>query len=165
MTQTEPNACDAGDSHSVALVAEPNLPELLPLMRAYCDFYDVQPSDDALLTLSRALIADPQHEGLQLIARDPAGTAVAFATIYWSWSTAKAAQLGIMNDLFVAPPARGSGLADRLIAACIERCRCHGAAALQWETALENERAQAVYDRVGGVRERWLSYSIDVHRG
>ena len=44
---------------TVERVAEADLTELLPLMRAYCDFYEVAPSDEALLALSRALIADP----------------------------------------------------------------------------------------------------------
>ena len=55
-----------------------------------------------------------------------------------------------MNDLFIAPEARGSGLADRLIAACRERAAEHGAGELAWQTAKDNHRAQAVYERVGG---------------
>jgi GNAT superfamily N-acetyltransferase len=70
-----------------------------------------------------------------------------------------------MNDLFVAPEARGTGLADRLIAACAEQCAARGARRLEWQTALDNRRAQAVYDRVGGLRERWLDYGIDVDPG
>jgi GNAT superfamily N-acetyltransferase len=148
--------------HSIEPVSEHDLADLLPLMRGYCDFYEVDPADEALIELSRALMADPSREGLQLIARDSTGRAVAFATLYWSWSTSKAARIGIMNDLYVAPAARGQGLADRLIAACLDRCREHGARELEWQTALDNARAQTVYDRVGGVRERWLSYSLEV---
>jgi GNAT superfamily N-acetyltransferase len=151
-----------GASHLIARVGEDDLPELLPLMRDYCDFYEVAPSDDALLALSRALIADPEREGLQLIAREPGGRAVGFATLYWSWQTLAAARLGVMNDLFVAPEARGSGLAERLIAACRERCAEHGASELAWQTAKDNVRAQAVYDRVGGRRAEWLDYSLPV---
>src|SRR5919201_61038 len=88
---------------SIAVAAEPDLPELLTLMRGYCDFYEVAPSDEALLTMSRALIADPACEGLQLIARDAQGRAIGFATIFWSWSTSHGARIGIMNDLFVEP--------------------------------------------------------------
>ena len=44
-------------------VREEDLDDLLPLMRAYCDFYEVAPSDEALLAMSRALIADPEREG------------------------------------------------------------------------------------------------------
>jgi len=68
-----------------------------------------------------------------------------------------------MNDLFVAPEARGSGLAARLIAACRERCAEHGAAGeLAWQTAKDNHRAQALYDRIGGRRAEWLDYSLPV---
>ena len=56
-------------SAEIKRVSEGDLDALLPLMRGYCDFYEVAPSDEALLALSRALIADPEREGLQLIAR------------------------------------------------------------------------------------------------
>jgi GNAT superfamily N-acetyltransferase len=149
----------------IAKVTEADLPELLPLMRGYCDFYEVDPSDDALLALARTLIDDPD-QGLQLIARDEDGQAVGFATIFWTWSTLSAARLGVMNDLFVAPDGRGGGYADALIAACAERCRERGAPELAWQTAYTNLRAQAVYDRVGAKRdERWLDYSLDVEPG
>jgi GNAT superfamily N-acetyltransferase len=149
----------------IAPVTPGDLPELLVLMRGYCDFYEVAPSDAALEALARALIADPLREGVQFLARRADGAAAGFATLYWSWSTARAGRLGIMNDLFVAEWARGAGLADALVGACLGECRRRGALALEWETALDNHRAQAVYDRLGGVRERWLSYSIELAEG
>ena len=141
------------------MVREEDLDDLLPLMRAYCEFYGVAPSDDALLALSRALIADPEREGVQLIARD-GSEAVGFATVFWTWSTLGGFRIGVMNDLYVAPAARGGGLADRLIAALAELCREHGAQRLQWQTAKDNLRAQAVYDRVGGRRSEWIDYEL-----
>jgi GNAT superfamily N-acetyltransferase len=150
------------DATQIDLVGEDDLDALLPLVRAYCDFYGVSPADEELLALSRALIADPEREGVQLLARDGGGGAVGFATIYWTWSTLSAARQGVMNDLFVAAEARGRGVAEALITACVERCRKRGAVQLAWQTALDNERAQAVYDRVGGRRERWLDYWLAV---
>jgi GNAT superfamily N-acetyltransferase len=147
--------------HVITVVGEADLEELLPLMRGYCDFYEVSPSDEALLAVSRALIADPEREGIQLIGRQPDGTAIGFATVYWSWQTLNAARLAVMNDLFVAEEGRGSGIAERLIAACRERAAEHGAAELAWQTARDNHRAQAVYDRIGGSRsDHWLDYSL-----
>jgi GNAT superfamily N-acetyltransferase len=144
---------------TIALVTEADLDELLPLMRAYSDFYRVDPPDDALLAMSRALIADPDGEGVQLIARDDGtGRAVGFATIFWTWSTSSAARIGTMNDLFVTPEARGSGAAEALIEACAERCGRRGAVRLEWQTAPDNRRAQVVYERVGARRERWVDY-------
>ena len=145
----------------IAVVTETDLPDLLPLVRAYCDFYEVTPGDDELLALSRALIADPGLEGFQLIARESSGRAVGFATVFWTWSTLTAAREAIMNDLFVHSDARGSGLADALIEECRERARRRGAASLSWQTAKDNLRAQAVYERVGAKRAEWIDYSLD----
>jgi GNAT superfamily N-acetyltransferase len=142
-------------------VAEEDLEDLLPLVRGYCDFYAVAPPDEALLAMSRALIADPELEGVQLIARDEGGQAVGFATIFWSWSTLSAARIGVMNDLFVDAEARGGGVAEALIAECRERCRERGARWLSWQTAKDNLRAQAVYERVGAKREEWVDYSLE----
>jgi len=145
---------------AVSLVGEAELDELLPLMRGYSDFYEVTPTDEALLTLSRALIADPQREGQQFLARDGDGRAIGFATVYWLWSTTSATRIGLMNDLYVAPEGRGSGAAEALIERCREACRKHGASKLTWQTAKDNGRAQAVYDRIGGERSEWLDYSL-----
>jgi GNAT superfamily N-acetyltransferase len=150
----------------ITVVDSTDLPELLPLVRAYCDFYQVTPSDRELLELSQALLADPQREGQQLLARDDAGTADGFATLYWTWQTLDAARVGVMNDLYVAAEARGTGVADGLIAACLERCREHGATQLLWQTAVDNHRAQAVYERIGATRDdRWLDYQLAVGPG
>jgi GNAT superfamily N-acetyltransferase len=146
--------------YAIEPVGDADLEDLLPLMRAYCDFYEVAPSDEDLLALSRALIGDAEREGLQLIARDESGEAHGFATIFWTWSTTSGGRIGVMNDLFVAAEARGRGLADSLIAACAERCRARGALRLTWQTAPDNHRAQAVYDRVGGERSQWVDYEL-----
>ena len=145
----------------IARVADGDLPDLLPLMRGYCDFYEVSPSDDDLLALARALIADPERDGVQLLARN-GEEAVGFATIYWSWATTIASRIGVMNDLFVSPAARGTGAAEQLIHACVDECRKHGAAELAWQTAPDNARAQRVYDRVGAARSQWVDYSLSV---
>jgi ribosomal protein S18 acetylase RimI-like enzyme len=65
-----------------------------------------------------------------------------------------------MNDLFVDPAGRGGGYAEALIAACVDHARERGAASLEWQTAKDNHRAQAVYDRIGGTRSEWLDYSL-----
>jgi GNAT superfamily N-acetyltransferase len=147
-------------AHTVTIerVREEMLFELLPLVRAYCDFYEVAPTDSQLLALSRALLADPNCEGVQLLARDDDGRAIGFATVYWSWATTSAERIGVMNDLYVEPQARGSGAAEALIEGCRRECTGHGAGKLTWQTALDNERARRVYDRVGATREQWLDY-------
>jgi len=150
-------------SQNVTIATEHDLPELLPLIRAYLDFYEVNPPDESILALSRSLIADPQLEGVQFVARDADGAAIGFASLFWTWATTRGGRLGVMNDLYVAPQARGSGAAEALIEACRARCEQRGAVALEWQTAVDNHRAQALYDRVGGERsDRWLDYTLPI---
>jgi GNAT superfamily N-acetyltransferase len=143
---------------TVARVGDDDVADLLSLLRAYCDFYRVRPRDADLVALCRVLIADPDREGLQLIARDGDARAVGFATIYWTWSTAQADRLGVMNDLFVAEGSRGAGVAEALIDACRTECARRGVRRLAWQTAPENHRAQALYERIGATREQWVDY-------
>ena len=152
----------AVSADSIKRVEAADIDELLGLMRAYCDFYEVSPPDEDLLAIASALIADPRERGRAIIARDSTGRAVGFATVYWTWSTTSACRIGVMNDLFVAEDARGRGIAERLIEACRAECSARGARQLTWQTAPDNLRAQTVYDRVGGTREQWIDYWLPV---
>ncbi|HEX3834240.1 MAG TPA: GNAT family N-acetyltransferase [Solirubrobacteraceae bacterium] len=147
---------------TIARVVASDLDDLLPLMRAYCDFYSVSPSDEDLLGMSRALIADPEREGVQCIARGADGAAVGFASLFWTWDTTEGGRIAVMNDLYVNADARGGGGGTELIEACRAEARGRGARVLAWQTALENTRAQAVYDRIGAERAQWLDYSLPV---
>ena len=141
---------------------EDDLPALLPLLRGYCDFYEASPTDDGLTALARALIAAPDAEGMLFAARGGDGAVIGFATVDWKWSSTRAARIAVMEDLFVAPEARGQGAADALIAACADRARELGAPVLTWMTALDNHRAQAVYARSGATADTWLEYELEL---
>jgi GNAT superfamily N-acetyltransferase len=132
--------------------------EMLPLIRAYCEFYGAEPRDEGLREMFRILITDPS-QGAVLIARD-GGRAVGFATVDWKWSSLKAARIGYLEDLFVHPDARGKGIADALIEVCAERCRELGMPAMAWQTAPDNHRAQQVYNRTGAEFDTYLEYDL-----
>jgi GNAT superfamily N-acetyltransferase len=144
---------------TIDTVGRDDLAELMPMMRGYCDFYVVDPSDDRLLALSTALIDNPA-EGLQLIARGD-GTPLGFATIYWTWQTLYACRVGVLNDLYVVSASRGTGAGRALIERCLELCRERGALKLVWETAPDNTAAQRLYDGIGASKSTWLSYELD----
>ena len=144
---------------SIEPVTASDLPELMPMMRSYCDFYRVDPPDDRLLALANALIENPD-EGLQLIARSDR-TPLGFATIYWSWQTLYAARVGVLNDLYVESAARGTGTGRALIDRGLQLCRDRGAEKLVWETAPDNATSQRLYDGIGAAKSTWLSYELN----
>ncbi len=146
---------------TIARVTAADLQDLLALMRAYCDFYGAHPPDEAQLALARALLEDPDHAGLQLIARDGGeGAAIGFATLFWTFDTLRASEIGLMNDLYVVPAARRAGLGRALIAACAECCRRRGVRAMDWQTAPENATAQRLYETLGAEREDAVVYAL-----
>jgi ribosomal protein S18 acetylase RimI-like enzyme len=145
---------------NIEAVGEADLGDLLPMLRAYCDFYEVAPPDADLEALARALIADPEREGLQLIARGEEGKPLGFATLYWTWQTLTAGRAAVMNDLFVHPQARGKGIGRALIEECRRRAREHGCPELVWETAPDNEAGQHLYDSLTDDRSTWIYYTL-----
>jgi ribosomal protein S18 acetylase RimI-like enzyme len=135
--------------------------ELLPLFRAYCDFYEANPSDAGLEEMIRSVIDLPDDEAFLLVAED-GDEVVGFAASCWKWSSLNGARIVFLDDLFVRPESRGEGHADALIAACAALGKDHGAPIMSWLTAPDNKRAQGVYDRIGGTSELFLEYELEL---
>jgi GNAT superfamily N-acetyltransferase len=146
----------------VSAVTPDDLPDLLPLMRAYCTFYECDPSDDDLRAMSRAFL-EAGAGGTQLIARDISGEALGHATMLWSWDTTLAQPLAVMEDLFVTTQARGRGVGAGLIEACRQLAADRGMQWLAWETAPDNETAQRLYDGLGAERNTWYAYRLSTN--
>lgn len=136
-----------------------DLPVLLPMVRAYCAFYRVDPSDDGLRELALALI-DNRAQGEQLIARNADGSAVGF------------------NDLLdLADPLRRAGRRPQRSLCGFGRARhwcwvgidptVPGTMPSPWgcETGLgdapDNTTARRLYDGIGAESSTWISYAID----
>jgi GNAT superfamily N-acetyltransferase len=139
---------------------EDEIDELMPLMHAYCEFYETDPPDEGVIEMLRTLITDPS-QGAVFIARD-GDRAIGVATLDWKWSSLKGARVGYLEDLFVDPESRGSGTADALIRACADRCRELRMPALLWATMPDNHRAQKVYNRSGAEPETLLEYDLEL---
>lgn len=135
--------------------------DLLPLLRAYCDFYEADPTDAGLREMIQATIELPDDQAFLMVAED-GDELVGFAACGWKWSSLRGARIVVLEDLYVREGSRGEGHADSLIAACAALGKEHGAPAMTWLTASDNLRAQAVYDRVGGKSEPFLEYELEL---
>ena len=142
--------------------AERDLPQLLPLLRGYCDFYRASPSDGGLVAMAKALIEAPDSDGILLVARDGDGVPIGFAAVSWKWSSLRAARVAVLEDLFVAPEARGRGAGSALIKACAKRASELGAAALTWLTKPDNRPARSVYEQAGATGETFIEYDLEL---
>jgi GNAT superfamily N-acetyltransferase len=128
-----------------------DLDALLPLVTAYRVFYEQEPDPSR----ERELLAGHLRDGTSTIylARDERGKAIGFAQLFQTKSTVRLGPSLILEDLFVAPHARRSGVATALLERVIEHARAVGGVAMFLETATSNVTAQSVYERAGWTRE------------
>lgn len=127
-----------------------DLDALVPLFDDYRVFYR-QTSDRPL---ARAFLSErmEQRESVIFVAEADGGI-VGFTQLYPSFSSGRAAPIFILNDLFVTPSARGSGVATALLSAAAEFGASAGAVRLTLSTAADNLVAQGLYEGQGWVRE------------
>ncbi|MBL0385172.1 GNAT family N-acetyltransferase [Tumebacillus sp. ITR2] len=141
------------------MVREEDVPALGELMKEYIvDFYQrPEPPKKRLAELIELL--REEERGVQFVAeRD--GKLIGFATLYFTFSTLRAQKTTVMNDLYVVESERGSGAAVALFQQCESYTKSNGYAFMTWETAQDNHRAQRFYEKMGGVKGDWLTYSI-----
>ena len=100
-----------------------------------------------------------QSQGRQL----QAGSLTGFTQLYPSFSSVSVGRIWILNDLFVTPESRRSGVARMLIQAAHEHARETGALRVALSTAHSNQSAQALYESIGYVRDtEFRSYSFPI---
>jgi GNAT superfamily N-acetyltransferase len=136
-----------------------DVPVVTPLFDAYRQFYGKE-SDPELAArfLADRLGAD---ESVVFVAETRDGAAVGFTQLYPSFSSVSAGRIYVLNDLFVDPAARRSNVARALMHAAAEYARGKGALRLSLSTGKTNEKAQALYESEGWVRdEQYFHYSL-----
>ena len=127
-----------------------DLGRLVPLFDGYRQFYG-QPSDLALAErfLGERLRAD---ESVIYLAEGPAGL-LGFVQLYPSFWSVAACRSWILNDLYVLPGERGSGVGRALM----DRARAHAeataAGGLDLMTHRDNAAAQRLYQAAGWKRD------------
>ena len=127
------------------------------LYGAYAQFYEV-PQTPQMRAQVWDWLTDPNHEVNGLVAGED-GSLLGFAH-YRPFARPLAAASGLyLDDLFVAPPARGTGAAQALIAAVRQAAEDGGHSIVRWITARDNTRARKVYDALA-EETAWVTYDI-----
>ncbi|MFD6142133.1 GNAT family N-acetyltransferase [Promicromonospora sp. NPDC060271] len=135
---------------------------VVDLFRQYLRFYDQEVPDAearAYLTARR----DAGDSVLLIAVQRPEGTApddpaaeevVGFTQSYPTWSSVSLSRSWVLNDLFVAPDARGTGAARALVRETCRRAKQAGAIRVSLATAWDNVAAQGLYESEGFVRDQ-----------
>ena len=95
------------------------------------------------------------------VAEDSSGGLTGYALCYPVFSSFRTQTVFWLEDLFVVPERRGSGLGRELIAAVARRARERGAAGVAWIVLDWNQDAIGFYQRLGArPNQGWTIYSV-----
>lgn len=117
-----------------------------PLFDAYRQFYGQAPD----LELARSFLQErlERHESTVFLA-DQGNATVGFAQVYPSFSSGAAARILILNDLYVVPGSRRTGIGRWLVTATLKHAADVGAVRVTLSTGIDNVAAKALYDALG----------------
>jgi ribosomal protein S18 acetylase RimI-like enzyme len=135
---------------------------LAPLFDAYRQFY----GQTADLDLAKRFLAErtERSESTIFVAEEGA-VAVGFTQLYPSFSSARAARIYVLNDLYVAPSHRRRGVGRLLLQRAAEYGAEQGAVRLALTTMHTNLPAQRLYESVGWkLDEQFRTYTIQTAR-
>ena len=133
---------------------------ITPLFDAYRMFYQ-QTSD---LNVARNFLSErlSKQESVIFFATNEEMKGLGFVQLYPSFSSVSAKRLWILNDLFVAEPARRSGVARQLMQRARDFAISTDAKGLFLETAHDNFQGQSLYESLGYQRKSEFYYFLDL---
>lgn len=128
------------------------------LFAGYAAFYKVDQTPQMRETVWQ-WIFDREHVVKGLVAVDATGKPVGLAHYRAMPRPLRAVTGGFLDDLFVEPSLRGSGVVQALMNALADIGRAQGWATIRWLTAEDNYRARGFYDRIA-ARTAFLTYEM-----
>ncbi|UVE17565.1 GNAT family N-acetyltransferase [Pseudomonas sp. LS44] len=145
---------------SVSRACATDLDELAELFAGYLDFYEMAKPRAAVRSFLEARLA--LQDSVLWLARDDGGQTVGFVQLYPFFSSLALQPAWLLSDLYVAPRARRHGVGETLMNVARAHAEVSGACGLMLETTKTNQVGQALYERLGYVRDElfytyWLS--------
>jgi ribosomal protein S18 acetylase RimI-like enzyme len=136
---------------------------LAPLFDGYRQFYGAAPDPKA----ARHFLFErfEHHESVIFLATDPRDRSIGlgFTQLYPIFSSVSMQRFFLLNDLFVAPQARGGGVGLGLLQAAEAFARASKAKGLMLQTDIDNTGAQALYIRAGWRLDRqFINFERDL---
>ena len=132
----------------------------LGLFEGYSEFYKSELTDEKALRVWSWII-DRNHVLNGAVAVNDDGDFVGFAHYREVPNTLSATRGLFIDDLFVVPEHRTSGVGRSLIEFAKDYAAEQKLTTVQWITAADNETAQRLYDDVG-TRTDWVTYEIEL---
>jgi ribosomal protein S18 acetylase RimI-like enzyme len=130
-----------------------------PLWAGYHAFYERRIAPEVTEFTWKRLLTGGEIAGY--VALGETGEALGLVHFLYHPSTSTLGGNCYLQDLFVAPAARGRSIGRRLIAAVGVAAKAKGASVLYWQTEEFNGAARRLYERLA-KRSPFIRYQIDL---
>ncbi len=133
-------------SHIVRRISARDEQRWRELWDAYTRFYEREPSE-AITRRTWARILDPSFPVHAIVAEENGSDVVGIANYIIHENTSALTPACYLQDLFVQPDHRATGVGKLLIDWLIEEMKVEGWSRLYWNTKENNYRARGLYDK------------------
>jgi GNAT superfamily N-acetyltransferase len=136
-----------------------DMPAFLDLVDGLADYEKLpRPTNDA----RERLTADARAGRFHLLLGELDGVVVGYAVHFTTYSTFLARPSLYLEDIFVAPEARGKGVGIALFHACAAEAVRQGCGRMEWQVLSWNEPSIQFYERLGARQlHDWLPFRVD----
>jgi GNAT superfamily N-acetyltransferase len=143
----------------VRAATDADMPAFLDLVDGLADYEKLpRPTSDA----RQRLTADARAGRFRLLLGELDGVVVGYAVHFPTYSTFLARPSLYLEDIFVAPEARGNGVGVALFRACAAEAIKQGCGRMEWQVLSWNEPSIQFYERLGARHlDAWLPFRLD----
>lgn len=133
---------------SYGVARQEEIPQLVALLGVlFTQEHELSPDPHKQRRALEAILEDPSRATV-FVARD-GERIVAMAALHYTTSTAEGGKSAWFEDLCVLPEERGKGIGPQLLGFVLEAAKKAGALRVTLLTDGDNERAQALYRKLG----------------
>ena len=134
------------------------------LWQGYLTFYKSSLADEVTELLWQRIHNDQHPINCFVAEDDSTGELIGLVHYIPHPSTWNARLYCYLEDLFVAPSIRGSGLGEALIKAVSEEARKQIWSDVYWHTQENNHQARGLYDKITGGTDGFICYRIEADK-
>lgn len=149
------------DEYRVAFVVAGDEAEWRELFSGYAEFYGTR-LEASVAEAVWGWLLDAGHPLEGLLARDAGGEAIGIVHFRACPRSLSGGDIGFVDDMFIAPAARGSGAADAMVSYLQAVASARGWPLLRWITQDFNARGRALYDRYTGGPSDFIMYQLPI---
>lgn len=141
-----------------------HLEQLMPLVRTYHEFEQIEMSDEERLAAVTPLLDDSALGKIWLI-RQESDEPIGYVTVCFGYSIEFKGRDAFVDEFYLVESARGRGMGRHALAQVIAEVADMGIVALHLEVARSNSRARRFYEGLGfTARDRYHLMTCPVHR-